>query len=702
MLKSKSLITASLLPFSAFLLFALIMEWPSFAGSVQQTNRAIVSSPEAKGENHGFNVSNMDTSVAACTNFFQYANGGWIARNEIPAAYPRWGNFNELAERNRENLHQILEEAAKSTKAANGSNEQKLGYYYASCMDEEAIAAAGTKPLAGEFERIEKIKSQNDLTSEVAHLHQIGVPVLFRFGSGQDFKNSSSVIAQLGQGGLSLPDRDYYTNTDDKSKTIRDQFVAHVKNMLELAGENGSAAEADARTVMEIETRLAQASMTRVQRRNPDAVYHKMSLSDAQKLSSNFMLGDYLKGLGERKMSKKNVAQPDFIKSLDTILSTVPIGNWQTYLRWHLLNAKAPALPKKFVEEDFDFNEHLLTGTTEMLPRWKRCVRSTDFALGEALGQLYVQKAFSPEAKARALQMVQNLIAALRDDLSTLQWMGDATRQRAIAKLEAFTKKIGYPDKWRDYSAMKITRGSYIDNIGSARLFEFNRGLAKIGRPVDRTEWGMTPPTVNAYYNPTNNEIVFPAGILQWPFYDPEADDAINYGGIGAVIGHEMTHGFDDSGAKFDAQGNLSNWWTDEDLKNFKARAQCVIDQFDSYEVGPGLHENGKLVVGESIADLGGMTIAYAAFKKSLAGKPHPPAIDNFSAEQRFFLGYAQIWTDKSRPEYERQLVITDPHPLSRFRVNGPLSNTPAFAEAFQCKAGDAMVRSSEQRCQIW
>jgi putative endopeptidase len=652
-------------------------------------------------DKHGFDVTNMDTSVSACTNFFQYANGGWVQKNAIPAAYPSWGRFNELADQNQGQLRQILEDAAQKKSPA-GSNERKIGDYYTSCMDEAGIDAAGLKPLEPELKMIDAVKDQAGLQVEVARLHMRAVPVMFRFGAGQDFKQSTQVIGQIFQAGLGLPDRDYYLKDDAKSKDIRDKYLAHVAKMFALAGDDATMAAANAKTVVALETKLAQASMTRVERRNPENVYHKRTIQQLQELAPNFDWGAYFKGIGLVKTGDLNVGQPEFIKALNAELNATPIADWKIYLRWHLLNAAAPALSKNFVAEDFDFKGRTLTGTKEILPRWKRCVGATDNALGEALGQVYVEKHFPPAAKAKAMEMVQNLIAALRDDLTTLSWMSDATRQKATSKLEAFARKIGYPDKWRDYSKLKIVRGSYLDNIASVQIFEFHRQLNKIAKPVDRTEWGMSPPTVNAYYNPTMNEIVFPAGILQAPFYDPKADDAINYGGIGAVIGHEMTHGFDDSGAKFDASGNLANWWTEEDLKNFQGRAKCVIDQFSGYEVEPGLNQNGKLVVGESIADLGGLTIAYAALKKSLEGKPRPANIDGFTPEQRFFLGWAQVWAQNVRPEYQRLLATLDPHPLGRFRVIGPLSNMPQFAEAYQCKAGDPMVRPPESRCQIW
>ncbi|MGH9899669.1 MAG: M13 family metallopeptidase, partial [Pyrinomonadaceae bacterium] len=421
-----------------------------------------------------------------------------------------------------------------------------------------------------------------------------------------------------------------------------------------------------------------------------------------KELTPVFSWSAYAKNIGLPSLGDVNVAQPEFFRALNGLLASVPLEDWKTYLRWHLLNAMADALSQKFVDEDFYFNDTVLTGTKENLPRWKRCVRVIDRDLGEALGQVFVEKTFSPEAKERAREMVKNLEEALREDISTLNWMGESTRQQAQKKLAAFDDKIGYPDKWRDYSALQIDRQNYVDNIFKSRRFESSRDLNKIGKPVDRTEWGMSPPTVNAYYNPSMNEIVFPAGILQPPFFDPNADDAINYGGMGAVIGHEMSHGFDDQGRRFDAAGNLSEWWTPEDLKNFTGRADCVIKQFDSYIVEGDIHQNGKLVVGESIADLGGLAIAYNAFQKSLKNKPAPPEIDGFTPAQRFFLGWAQIWAASDRPEFARLLANVDPHPLSKYRVNGPLSNLPAFAAAFSCKQGDPMVRSGDDRCQIW
>ena len=684
--------------------FAGISGWTGRAEIRQAEDEdvAVQNGPTAAQMVHGFDVSSLDRSVNACVDFNMFANGGWIAHNPVPAAYPRWGRFNELAERNRDELHEILEAAAKNKKAKKGTNEQKIGDFYASCMDEARIEKDGLKPLAPELKRIDKIKDVRGLEGEIAQFHRQGVGAVFTFGAGQDLKNSTQIIANAFQGGLSLPDRDYYTKTDEKSQKIREEYVKHVAKMFELMGDDATKAAAEAQTVMGIETKLAQASMTRVQLRDPNSRYHKTDVAGLKTLTPNFSWDTYFTGIGVQGINEVNVGQPDFFKVVEKELSATPLEDWKMYLRWHLLDAAAPNLPKRFVDEDFHFGGTILQGTKEQLPRWKRCVTSTDRSLGEALGQVYVQKAFPPEAKARAQQMVMNLVAALQDDLSTLDWMSDVTRKQAAAKLNAFMRKIGYPDKWRDYSALKVDRGTFETNVFRANEFARRYNLNKLGKPVDRTEWGMTPPTVNAYYSPTMNEIVFPAGILQPPFFDPLADDAINYGAVGAVIGHEMTHGFDDSGAQFDLQGNLKNWWTEDDLKKFKSRAQCVVDQFDSYVVEPGLTQNGKLVVGESIADLGGLTIAYAAFQKSMEGKPRPANIDGFTPEQRFFLGYAQIWAQNARPEFERLQTQTDPHPLGRFRVNGPLSNMPMFAQAFQCKAGDPMVRPPEKRCQIW
>ncbi|HJQ30807.1 MAG TPA: M13 family metallopeptidase [Pyrinomonadaceae bacterium] len=674
-----------------------------------------VNSQNSKGRGHGaansakaetlpgFDLASIDRDASACQDFNQFANGGWIAKNAIPAAYSRWGRFELLAEQNNEQLHSILEGLAarrKSLKA--GSNEQKIADFYSSCMDEAAIEAQGAKPLEPELARIAAIKDVGGVEEEVARFHTYRIPAVFGFGATQDYKDSRATIAQAGQGGLGLPDRDFYTKTDEKSAQIRDEYVRHVARTFQLIGDDPDRAAAEAKTVMDVETRLAENMATRVELRVPEKRYNPMTKAQLLELTPHFDWGQYFRRINLPEIDKINVSQPAYFKAVDKFLTDIPVEDWKTYLRWHLVNAASNTLSSPFVEESFNFNGKFLNGTQEQLPRWKRCVASTDRALGEALGQFYIEKTFTPQAKARAQEMVVNLVNALRDDLKTLSWMSDETRTKAIAKLDAFVRKIGFPDKWRSYEAVQISAGPYYNNLLNVGEFDVRRNLGKIGKPVDKTEWGMSPPTVNAYYNPTMNEIVFPAGILQPPFYDPKADDAFNYGGIGAVIGHEMTHGFDDSGAKFDADGNLTMWWTKEDFTKFNARTDCVVQQFDAFQVEPGLNQNGKLVVGESVADLGGLTVAFNAYKKSLEGKPRPPVIAGFTPEQRFFLGWAQVWAQSIRPEAARQRVATDPHPLGRFRVNGPLSNMPAFAEAFQCKVGDAMVRPPDKRCQIW
>lgn len=650
----------------------------------------------------GFDPANMDKETSACTDFYQYANGAWLKKTEIPAAYSSWGSFNVLAENNRKTLHTILEEAAKKINVVKGSNEQKIGDFYASCLDEVKREAEGMKPLVPELARIDKIADAKGVQAQIAYMHRHGIGTLFSFGSLPDLKNSSMVMAFAGQGGLSLPNRDYYTKTEEKSVKLRDEFVKHVANMFQLIGETPDQAAKDAQTVLRFQTRLAENSRTPVELRDPTTQYHMMNPAKLQELTPNFSWDDYRRGAGAPATGDINVAHPEFFTAVNKMVTEVPVADWKTYLRWHLISAAAPALSSKFETENFNFFGKTLEGRKEQLPRWRRCVSATDENLGEALGQVYVTRAFTPESKARMKTMVNNLIAAFRDRLQKVDWMSDESRKQAVAKLDAFGQKIGYPDKWIDYSTLNVSRDSYLANVLRSSEFAQTRDFNKINKPVDRKEWGMTPPTVNAGYNPLNNDISFPAGILQAPFFNPDADDAINYGAIGAVIGHEITHGYDDSGSEFDAQGNLKNWWTETDKKNFDERAECVINQFSAFEAEPGLHLQGKLVSGESIADLGGLYVAYDAFMKSLQGKPRPAAIDGFTPEQRFFLGWAQVWAEKDTVEAARLQAQSDPHPLSRFRVNGPLSNMPKFAEAFQCKAGAAMVREDAKRCQIW
>ncbi|HYW71309.1 MAG TPA: M13 family metallopeptidase [Pyrinomonadaceae bacterium] len=648
-----------------------------------------------------FDVSGMDSKTSACADFYQYANGGWLAANPIPAAYPAWGVANVLVEKNRDVLHEILEAAARNSAAKKGSNEQKVGDYYASCMDEAKIEAEGLKPIQPELDLISTVKDQKSLQVEIAHLHSFGYNAVFGSGSNRDFKNAADVTIGIVQSGLGLPTRDYYFKDDARSKAIRDEYVKHVAKMFELMGDDAAKAASEADAVMKVETKLAEASLPPVEMREPEKLYHRMHQSDLKTLAPTFDWIAYFRAVGHTT-ADVNVATPEFFKAMDRQLTETSIADWQTYLRWNIINRAASGLAAKFVDEDFHFKGTVLQGARENLPRWKRCVSATDGALGEALGAVYVQKAFPPAAKERALQMVRNLEAALKSDITTLSWMSPETRKKATLKLDAFMNKIGYPDKWRDYAALTVDRTSYQANRFRVSKFNEDRDWARVGKPVDRMEWGMTPPTVNAYYNPQNNEIVFPAGILQPPYFNPNADDALNYGGMGSVIGHEMTHGFDDQGAKFDPTGNLANWWSDADLKAFQAKSQCIVDQFNGFQVEKGLNMNGQLVQGESIADLGGLVIAYAAFQQSMKGKPRPANIDGFTPEQRFFLGYARGWASNIRPELARLIALQDPHPLNKFRVNGPLSNLPEFAAAFQCKQGDPMVRPEKDRCAIW
>jgi putative endopeptidase len=646
--------------------------------------------------------ANMDSSVKPCANFYQYATGGWTRANPVPADKSRWGGFEVLEERNRAVLQSILQEVSARTDWPSGSTEQKVGDFYASGMNEAAIESAGTAPLAPWLAKVDAIASSADLAVVMGQLRAAGLPGGFAFSVTQDPKESTRYIGSLGQGGLGLPDRDYYTRDDPKSKDIRGQYVAHVARMLELAGESPAAAAADAAVVLDLETKLAQASFTRVENRDPQKTYHKMTLAEVRSLAPGFDWRAYFGQVGVSDVPPLNVRQPKFFETFGDLSRTLPPGRWRTYLRWHVVRAMADVLPKAFQQESFAFNGRVLNGVPQQESRALRVQVATDRALGEALGQLYVRRAFSPEAKAKMVKLVENLRASLAERIATLPWMGPETKAQALRKLAAFGVKVGYPDKWRDYSALEISRGSYAGNVQRAWRFESARNLARLGKPIDRGEWGMTPPTVNAYYNSSMNEIVFPAGILQAPFFDAAADDAVNYGGIGAVIGHEMGHGFDDSGSQFDGDGNLKDWWTAADRAAYKARTDVLVAQFDAYEALPGEHVNGKLTLGENIGDLGGLTIAYVALEKVLAAKGRPGPLDGFTPEQRFFLNWAQVWRQTIRDEAQRVRLATDPHSPGQFRVNGPVSNMPEFAGAFGCADGSPMVRPPQARTGIW
>src|SRR5437660_1048440 len=648
---------------------------------------------------------NVDPSVKPGDDFFSYANGAWIKRTEIPPEYSRWGAFNELIERNNDSLHTIAAKTSQTPVDPKLAPEtQKVGDYYASGMDDKAIEAARTQPLAEEFQKIDSIKDQQDVLAEIAHLHSIGINAFFDFGAGQDAKDSTRDIAQAVQGGLGMPDRDYYTKQDADMKQKREKYVAHVTKMLTLLGDPADKAAEDAKKILALETKLAEASRTRVQLRDPIKNYNKMGVRQLQELTPDWNWSDYFKTIELVEPGDINVHQPEFFKAANDLFKLTSMEDWKAYLRWHLINATAPHLSKDFVDEDFNFKERVLRGTQEIKPRWKRVVLSEDDEVGEALGKLYVGFYFPPEAKARALELVNNLKEALADRIKTLEWMDEATKQEALKKLAAFTVKIGYPDKWLDYSLLQIDRGPFVLNTLRAEKFEADRDVNKIGKPVDRTDWGMTPPTVNAYYNSNMNEIVFPAGILQPPFFYPDADDAVNYGAIGAVIGHEMTHGFDDQGRQFDARGNLRDWWTPKSAEEFKKRSGAIVQQYNEYEPLPGMHVNGELTQGENIADIGGVKLAYAALQKALDKHPEErnKKIDGFTPEQRFFLSFAAIWRSKIRDEDQKLRIKTDPHSPAQYRVNGPLSDSPEFQNAFSIPDRSPMVRRADKRVSIW
>jgi putative endopeptidase len=658
------------------------------------STHALAGSPRAV---KAFDPARIDASAKPCVDFNRYANGAWLDAEQIPGDRGSWGAFDLLYEQNLTMLREILERASKADAPA-GTAERLIGDYYASVMNQAQCDAAGLEPVRPLLDRVEAIKDRSTLENAIVALSMREISAPFAFGSGPDAKSSTMVIAIAGQGGLGLPDRDYYLKDDDASKKIRDAYVAHVAKMLELGGVEPAKTAAGAGTVMAFETRLAKASLSAEEQRNPEAIYHMMTADERRALTPHFDWNGYLAAVGLAGDVKINVAEPAFFQEVDRMLVEVPAEQWRVYLRWRVLNAMANTLTTTLSDQNFAFRGVVLQGLKEQSPRWKRAINATDATVPDAVGQVYVRETFSPAAKDRMREMVRNLKATMRERLERLSWMSEATRRKAIAKLDAMREKIGYPDTWKDYKGLVIDRGAWGANAMRFREYDFRDTMRRVGKPVDRAEWlDMSPATVSAGYNPLSNDITFPAAILRPPFFNPDADDAINYGAIGAVIGHEITHGFDDEGSQFDADGNLTNWWAPDDRANFDTRAKCTVDQYGGYLATDGTRQNGKLVAGESIADLGGLTIAYYAYQKSLAGKTRPAAVDGFTPEQRFFLGYAQVWAEKSRPEYERLQVTTDPHPLGRFRLNGTVTNMPEFFRAFACGAAP-----TETRCGIW
>jgi putative endopeptidase len=648
----------------------------------------------------GLDRRNLDTATSPCTDFYQYANGGWLARNPVPADQSSWGISSELRERNYLLLRDILDEAAKAGAPA-GSNQQRVGDFWRTAMDTDAIERAGAKPLAADLERIAGLSSPDDVAAYVRDRIANGQSAVFGIGVLADLQDSTRYIVYAVQSGLGLPDRDYYTRTDAESVALRDKYTAHVAGMLELLGDSPEAARSAARDVLALETRLADASLTNVELRDPANYYNLQAPAAADALTPNFSWTRLFDRLGTGELATFSYAHPKFFAEMNAALGDVPLATWKSYLRWQLVNEAAQYLSDAFVQKDFDFYGRTLSGAQEMRPRWKRMVDETSGALGEALGEVYVARAFPPATKARADQMIQDLRGAVQTRITNLDWMGAETRKQALSKLEAFVAKIGYPDTWRDYSALTVGRDSHLANARAAQAFEMRRQLGKLGKPIDRGEWQMSPQTINAYYNPLMNEIVFPAAIMQPPFFDGEIDDAVNYGAMGGVIGHEFMHGFDDKGSQFDARGNMKSWWTAEDRQAFDARTKKLVDQYAGFVAVDDLKVNGELTLGENIGDLSGLTMAYHALQSRLA-QGERKEIDGFTPEQRFFLSWAQSWRRNYRPEQLKLQVNTDPHSPSKFRTNGPLRNMPEFAAAFGCKEGDPMVLPAAERVALW
>jgi putative endopeptidase len=653
----------------------------------------------------GINKAYMDTTCSPCRDFYRYANGHWLDNTIIPESYTSIGSGREMFDRNQQTLHSVLERTAANANTEKDVTVKKLGQLYAVLMDSTRADRDGALPIVADLKRIDGIKTKEELRREFARMAAQGVNAPFALTSEADPKSSRDVIGQLYQAGLGLPERDFYFRTDGKSDTLRRDYVNFMERLFKLVGSSPEAAHDDAARVMALETALAESSLTRVQQRDPHALYHKMTVRELGTLAPNLDWPAYFSEAGVTTLASPDaqldVSIPMFMRRVSTEIESTPLETWRAYLKWNLVRSASPWLGQRFFDEAFAFQAKLV-GTKAPLPRWKRASGAVDAAMGEALGKAFVESEFPASSKQRMIELVNNLQAALAERIEQRPWMSEATKQQAKRKLDAVLKKIGYPDRWRDYTALEIDpKLPAFENLRRAQRFEQQRQLGKIGKPVDRMEWGMSPPTVNAYYNPTFNEIVFPAGILQPPRFDPRADDAVNYGAIGMVIGHELTHGFDDEGRQYDAEGNLKEWWTPEDAEKFKGLADRVVAQYNGYTAVDTLKVNGQLTLGENIADLGGVTIAYYAWKRSLKGKP-APVIGGFTGEQRFFLAHAQGWRNVWRPEITRLVVLSDPHSPPVWRVNGPLSNMSEFAKAFGCKAGDPMVATGDARVEIW
>jgi endothelin-converting enzyme/putative endopeptidase len=647
-------------------------------------------------------VTAMDRTVDPCVDFFKYSCAGWNKKNPIPPDQARWDVYGKLSDDNAQYLWGLLEAAAKPAPARDAAT-QKIGDYFASCMDEPAIEKAGAAPLKADLDAIAALPSKDALAALLGRLHLATdtAGMLFGFGSEQDFKNSSQVIGFATAGGLGLPDRDYYTKDDAKSQETRKRYAEHVAKILSLLGQPEAAATKDAATVLRIETALARASLTRVDKRDPYKIYHRMRRRELQALTPSFRWDDYLSAIGQPALDDVNVTEPEFYKEVQKALASESFADLKTYLRWQLAHNRARYLSSPFVNENFAFYSAYLRGVKEQQPRWKRCVGWVDRDLGEALGQVFVRKAFPPERKASTVEMVRQIEGAMEQRIKDLAWMGAATKEQALAKLHGMANKIGYPDTWRDYTALDVRRGEFLGNVDRAVRFESRRQLAKIGKPVDRGEWGMTPPTVNAYYNPLMNDMNFPAGVLLPPLYDTKIDAAPNYGNTGTTIGHELTHGFDDEGRQFDAQGNLRDWWTPQDAAEFEKRASCVADQYAQYTVIDDIKLNSKLTLGEDVADLGGTILALQAWRNATARQRLAPA-EGLTPDQRFFVGFAQWACGDERPESKRVNAITNPHSPLEYRINGVVVNMPEFAAAFSCKPGQPMVKDADKVCRVW